>query len=126
MSHPSKHLSACQGYIEVSEAVLSWDSHFEWTEERGAAHYRIQSNGSAFSDDQPLAVDDLVKVENNTIQALVPPPDFKPLLRDITGQESLEIEVKYAPTVASKPQEPPTAPRPDGGDDEDDENDADE
>ena len=64
--------------------------------------YRTQSNGAAFSDQQDLEIDTLVKIEDDVVRPLVEPPDFKPLLKAIAGQEDLDIKVKYAPSAAPK------------------------
>jgi CRISPR-associated protein Csb1 len=91
--------------------------------------YRTQSNGGSFDNEQPIAFNELVKIEKEESKPLVNPPDFKPLLKAVTGQESLEINVRYPPT--SRPttegsQTSPSAQSPDDAGGEGNDSDADE
>jgi hypothetical protein len=79
--------------------------------------YRTQSNGGAYSPDVPVTLDDLVRIdakENRVdVLPLADPPNFVPLLKSITEQDALEINVRYVPT-APKPSGPEGASKPSG------------
>lgn len=87
--------------------------------------YRNQSQGASFGAAVELTLNELVKIENDAIKPLVDPPDFKPLLKAIAGQEALDIKVKYAPGAVPKPTESAGAPASESLDENEDE-DADE
>lgn len=75
--------------------------------------YRTQSNGGAYGPDVPVRLDDLVRIdakENRVdVLPLFDPPDFVPLLKSITDQNALEINVQYVP-AAPKPSGPDKTP----------------
>ncbi len=98
--------------------------------------YRTQSNGGAYGPNVPVTLDDLVRIdakENRVdVLPLFDPPDFVPLLKSITDQDALEINVQYVP-AAPKPSGPQDASKPSGPDqtpaadlDEDEDADTDE
>lgn len=98
--------------------------------------YRTQSNGGAYGPDVPVTLDELVRIdakENRVdVLPLFDPPDFVPLLKSITDQDALEINVQYVP-AAPKPSGPQDASKPSGPDqtpaadlDEDEDADTDE
>lgn len=98
--------------------------------------YRTQSNGGAYGPDVPVTLDDLVRIdakENRVdVLPLFDPPAFLPLLKSITHQDALEINVQYVP-AAPKPSGPQDASKPSGPDqtpaadlDEDEDADTDE
>lgn len=81
--------------------------------------YRTQSNGAAFDQPVELALTQLVTVEQGQVLPLQEPPDFKPLVKDITGTDDIEIEVTWGkPATESK--EPTSAATDDGDDDKGD------
>lgn len=77
--------------------------------------YRTQSNGGAYGPDVPVTLDELVRIdakENRVdVLPLFDPPDFVPLLKSITDQNALEINVQYVP-AAPKPSGPQDASKP--------------
>lgn len=93
--------------------------------------YRTQSNGGAYGPDVPVTLDELVRIdakENRVdVLPLFDPPDFVPLLKSITDQNALEINVQYVPASpkpsgpqdASKPSDPDQTPAADLDEDED-------
>jgi len=86
--------------------------------------YRTQSNGAAFDSAVELKLTQLVKIEQEQVQTLEEPPDFKPLVKDIAGTDDIEIEVTWGkPATESKE---PVSPAPGDGDDDevDEDNDA--
>lgn len=85
--------------------------------------YRTQSNGAAFGSAVELALSQLVTVEQGPLEE---PPDFKPLVKDITGSDDIEIEVTWEkPATDSK--EPASAATGDGdGEEADGDDDGDE
>jgi CRISPR-associated protein Csb1 len=84
--------------------------------------YRTQSNGGAYDPDVPVTLDELVRIdakENRVdVLPLCDPPDFVRLLKSVTGQDALEINVQYVPT-APKPSGPGQTPAADIDEDED-------
>jgi CRISPR-associated protein Csb1 len=98
--------------------------------------YRTQSNGGAYGPDVPVTLDEFVRIdakENRVdVLPLFDPPDFVPLLKSVTDQDALEINVQYVP-AAPKPSRPQDASKPSGPDqtpgadlDEDEDADTDE
>jgi CRISPR-associated protein Csb1 len=81
--------------------------------------YRTQSNGGAYGPDVPVTLHELVRIdakENGPdVLPLFDPPDFVPLLRSVTDQDALEINVQYVP-AAPKPSGPQDASKPSGPD----------
>lgn len=66
---------------------------------RTAIVYRTQSDGGEFSQDIPIEIGQLVKIANSDnsseVNPLIAPPTFKPLVKEITGSDNLEIVVTY-------------------------------
>jgi hypothetical protein len=64
--------------------------------------YRAQSNGAAFDSPVELALTQLVTAKQGPLEE---PPDFKPLVKDITGTDDIEIQVTWggAPTESKEP-----------------------
>ncbi len=81
--------------------------------------YRTQSNGGAYGPDVPVPLDELVRIDEKEnrvdVLPLVDPPDFVPLLKSVTDQDALEINVQYLPT-APKPSGPQDVSTPSGPD----------
>ncbi len=81
--------------------------------------YRTQSNGGAYSSDCRVTLDEFVRIdakENRVdVLPLFDPPDFVPLVESFTGQDALEIEVRYVP-AAPKPSDAQDASKPSGSD----------
>jgi len=93
--------------------------------------YRTQSNGGAYGPDVPVTLDELVRIDKKEnrvdVLPLVDPPDFVRLLKSVTDQDALEINVQYVPAApkpsgsqdASKPSGPDQTPAADLDEDED-------
>lgn len=93
--------------------------------------YRTQSNGGAYGPDVPVTLDEFVRIDAKEsrvdVLPLFDPPDFVPLLKSVTEQDALEINVQYVPTApkpsgpqdASKPSSPDQTPAADLDEDED-------
>lgn len=92
-------------------------------QEHGPLQYRTQSGGAAFDPPVKLALNRLVKVSEEIAQPLADPPDFKPLVTEITGADALEIQVTWAKSVSESKETSTPAAADEGngepGDDED-------